>query len=258
MTGSEKKNIVIQPRDRILLSELSVMRIIDRKLSMQVAGFHSVTRANERLLKLTRGGMLKRFFVGSVAAGRKAIYTLSPKGILFIDGSGRPLGRQHGSTLVGDLYVEHQMKINEIYIAVKHQPLPQPLVFVRWKSFYRELVNGFPIIPDGYFELATSSDVRAVFLEVDLGHQSKRVWEQKVRTYLALALSGEFPRLFGQRQFRIAVITTSPRRLQSIQQVIAKQTDKIFWLTDYQTLSSQSLWLPVWLRPTGETRQTFF
>ncbi len=73
MTGSKRGVVVLQHRDRHLLKELGVLRIIDREMTKTVAGFQSTRRANARLLQLTRGGLLKRFFVGSIANGRKRL-----------------------------------------------------------------------------------------------------------------------------------------------------------------------------------------
>ena len=58
MTGSKRTGLVVQERDRQLLSELAVMRIIDREMTKLVAGFNSTRRANARLLQLTRTGLL--------------------------------------------------------------------------------------------------------------------------------------------------------------------------------------------------------
>ena len=69
MSGIKRSGIVLQDRDRRLLSELGVMRIIDREMTKVVAGFSSTTAVNIRLLALTRAGLLKRFFVGSTAHG---------------------------------------------------------------------------------------------------------------------------------------------------------------------------------------------
>src|SRR5579872_734471 len=80
MAGNRSKtSLIVQERDRRLLAEIATMRIIDRELAKVAVGFRSTTRANTRLLKLTRAGLLNRFFIGSVAAGRKAIYTLSKR-----------------------------------------------------------------------------------------------------------------------------------------------------------------------------------
>src|SRR6266487_1550579 len=71
MTGNDKKRgLVVQPRDRKLLEELAVMRVVDREQAKIVAGFGSTTRANTRLLALTRAGLLRRFFLSS----RKSLY----------------------------------------------------------------------------------------------------------------------------------------------------------------------------------------
>lgn len=253
MAGTRKKTgLILQERDRRLLSELTTMRIIDRDLAKIVVGFRSTTRANTRLLKLTRAGLLNRFFVGSVAAGRKAIYTLSKKGGVLAGTDYRPISRRHGKTLVGDLYVDHQMHINEVYCTVKFRPLPIGPRFIGWKSFREPLSEHSRLVPDGYFELNSPAGTPPMFLEVDLGHQSMRIWEQKVRQYLQLAVSGDFTRLFRKPQFRVLVITTSMRRLMKIRSVVAKQTDKVFWLSDFQTINRAGFWSSCWLRPSGD------
>jgi len=55
-----------------------------------------------------------------------------------------------------------------------------------------------------------------MFVEVDLGTETNRVWRKKVRMYLQLALSGQFHREFHQSQFRVLVIAPSGRRLEGI------------------------------------------
>jgi hypothetical protein len=253
MAGNRKKTgLILQERDRRLFSELATMSIIDRELAKVVVGFRSTTRANTRLLKLTRAGLLNRFFIGSVAAGRKAIYTLSKNGGVLAGAGYRRISRSHGKTLVGDLYVDHQVHINEVYCTAKFRPLPLGTRFVGWKSFHGPLSEHSRLVPDGYFELHSSAGTPPMFLEVDLGHQSMRVWEQKVRQYLQLAVSGDFPRLFRKQQFRVLVITTSPRRLAKIRSVIAKQTDKVFWLSDFSTINRAGFWSACWLRPSGD------
>lgn len=42
MTGN-KQGLVLQPRDRSLLEELAIMRVIDREQAKTVAGFGSTT-----------------------------------------------------------------------------------------------------------------------------------------------------------------------------------------------------------------------
>jgi hypothetical protein len=72
MTGNNKR-LVLQPRDRRLLEELATMRVVDREQAKIVAGFGSTTRANTRLLALSRAGLLRRCFLGTTAGGSKAL-----------------------------------------------------------------------------------------------------------------------------------------------------------------------------------------
>lgn len=253
MSGNRRRTgLVIQERDQRLLSELATMRIIDRELAKLVAGFNSTTRANARLLKLTRAGFLNRFFVGTVKTGLKAIYTLSPTAGDLLGIKYRRISRSHGKTLLSDLFVDHQMRINEIHVAAKHRPLPPGNRFVRWIAFHQPLSQASRLVPDGYFEIQTASGIRAMFLEVDLGNQAMRVWQEKARAYLQFAVSGDFSRLFRQSQFRVLVITTSARRLRSIRSTIAKHTDKIFWLSYFETINRAGFWSAVWSRPASD------
>ena len=74
MTGTRKRRIVPQRRDRHVMEELaSPMRIIDREQTKVVGGFGSTTRVNARLLALTQAGLLRRFFTGTISGGRKAV-----------------------------------------------------------------------------------------------------------------------------------------------------------------------------------------
>lgn len=253
MSGNRgRSGLVIQQRDRQLLTEVATMRIIDRELAKLAAGFRSTTRANTRLLKLTRAGLLNRFFVGTVGAGRKAIYTLSTRGAALVNAPRPGISRRHGKTLIGDLFVAHQMHINEIYVMLKWRALPPGIRFMRWRSFHEPLTAGAPLIPDGYFEIQTAAGIRSMFLEVDLGTEALRIWEQKSRAYLQLAVSGDFVRMFRQPQFRVLTVASASKRLRNIQSVIAKQTEKLFWLSTFEPINREGLWSPIWLRPKGD------
>ena len=80
MPGTRRSGFVLQARERHLLRELEIMRIVDRAQAKIVVGFGSDSRANRRLRKLTQAGFLKRFFLGTTAAGQKALYSLSEQG----------------------------------------------------------------------------------------------------------------------------------------------------------------------------------
>lgn len=254
MTGTKQAGLLLQPRDRKLLSVFSQVRVLDREMAKAAAGFGSTTRANARLLKLTRAGLLRRFFIGTVGSGRKAVYTPAPKarGVIAVQ---RSLKRKQDETLVADLFVEHELGVAEVFVVVHHKPIAvQQAQAGRWLTFDKPVAPGGPI-PDGYFELQTPSGVRSHFLEVDLGTETLKVWQKKISGYLEIAASGEFSRRFRQQQFRVLVVMRSERRLGHLRSVIAKNTTKIFWLTTFELLNRDGFWSAIWLRPTGDQRQ---
>src|SRR6266478_6155465 len=172
MTGNNHKGIVLQDRDRHLLRELGIMRVIDREQAKCVAGFGSTRRANSRLLILARAGLLRRFFLGTRAGGQKALYALSPTGAKLVDVPFRGPRRAHNEVLIADFFVTHQLCINQIYCALKYRPIPiLEVKFLQWLSFYEPLDPGNRLIPDGYLEVITPYKTVAAFLEVDLGHE---------------------------------------------------------------------------------------
>jgi Replication-relaxation len=255
MTGNERLGLVIQERDRHLLEELAVMRVVDREQARIVAGFGSTTRVNTRLLALCRAGLLRRFFLGATAGGRKALYALSTRGAAFIGVPIRGPRRRNDEVLIADFYISHQLAVNSIFCALKYGVPTLGISFGRWISFSEPLTKGLGLIPDGYFELVTSLGITAAFLEVDLGHEGLAVWKEKTRKYLQLAISGDHERLFGQKQFRVLVIANSERRLLSIRKTVRISTQKIFWFTTIESIRSEGLFSPVWLRPEGDAPQ---
>src|SRR5579859_6826460 len=185
MTGNNRRGIVLQDRDRHLLTELAVMRIIDREQAKRVAGFGSTTRANTRLLALVRAGLLRRFFIGTTGRATKALYALARAGAELVGVPYRGLRRGSEETLVADYFVHHQLSVNDLYFLMKYQPLPvADAKFSRWLSFYEPIEPGSALIPDGYAEVTIAAKVVPMFIEVDLGTESQLVWKRKVEAYL--------------------------------------------------------------------------
>ncbi len=255
MTGNNKRSMIVQDRDRHLLRELAVMRVMDREQAKRVAGFGSTTRANCRLLAMSRAGLLRRFFLGTVGGARKALYALSLDGAKLVGVPCRGPRRPQGSTLVADFYVIHQLRVNEIYCTLKYAPIPTPGTrFVRWLAFHEPLEPGLRLIPDGYCEVTAPAKVLSAFVEVDLGHESRTVWRAKVEAYLRHGVSGGFSERFGQAQFRTLVIADSERRIASLRTATAEVTPKIFWFTTFGRIAREGFWSPIWQRPKNDAR----
>jgi Replication-relaxation len=257
MNGNEHYGMVIQERDRHLLRELSVMRVIDREQAKIVASFGSTTRANARLLGLTRAGLLRRFFLGTMAGGAKALYSLSLKGARLVGVPESGPRRREDEAVVADFFIQHQLATNDVYCSLKYgNGTPAGITFRRWMGFPKRPVPGLRLISDGYVEIETPSGIVAAFLEVDLGHERPRVWRDKVRNYLDLAITGNFEREFKHQHFRVLVVADSERRLDAIREVVLSATDKVFWFATFESIRCHGVFGPIWQRPKGDEPQS--
>ena len=243
---------MLQPRDLTLLKEIAHLRVVDREDAREIAGFHSRTRANTRLLSLVHAGLLVKKAAGTARGGHKYLYALSRRGAQLSGTPYRtPIWSPH-TTLAWSPTLEHQLAINRLYLALKQPPAAIRVRLVRWSTFPQFISDAVRLMPDAYVELETSPGSRALFLEVDRGTETVKVWRRKIAAYLTLATSGEFVRRFQQSQFRVAVIAPSVRRLQSIRACVVRQTDKLFWFASSGGHPREWLWNRTWLRPRGD------
>lgn len=246
---------VVTSRDLALLRTLVVTRVLDGDQIMRITDFRSVRRANRRLLKLVRAGLLKRWFVGTASGGQRALYGLSTRGANLIGETSQGLiPWKQDALITSSQFLAHQQAVNAVYIQAQSQALPPGVILKQWTRPRLPLSQSVPLVPDGYFEVSQAGTIHPIFLEADLGTETSRVWRRKVDLYLKLAIGGEFERLFHEKRFRVLILLPSSRRLDSIRTVIAKRTEKLFWLGTFDDVEQCGLWSPIWLRPVGATK----
>jgi hypothetical protein len=256
MTGtSDKRGLVVQPRDRRLFEEFEILRVVNREQAKIVAGFGSTTRANARLLALVRAGLLRRFFFAS----GNSLYVLSEKGAHIVGVPLRSPRRRQDEVLVADFFIEHQLVINEIYCAMKFRAIPVPGIhFRRWLAFHEQITESIKLIPDGYVELDTASGLFAAFLEVDLGHERGRVWQEKIERYKEFALSEESERQSYAFRFQVLVVANTERRMRALKKIVEAVASKGFWFTTLGAMQIHGAFAPIWFRPKGEAPTGIF
>ncbi len=256
MSDSKALGIILTPRDLFVLRMLVTMRVLDGAEIKTIAGFATIRRTNRRLLKLFQAGLLRRWFLGTECGGRKTLYGLSPLGASHIGESSQGLiGWKQDSLITTSQFLAHQQAVNSFFIQARFQPLPPGVTCQRWMTFRLPLATSVKLVPDGYFEAVQGGSVCPMFLEVDMGTESTKVWAQKVELYLKLYVGGEYGRLFHEKRFRVLVLLHSERRLATVRRVVAKRTDKLFWFSTQDELQKQGLWNIGWLRPKSEGRQ---
>lgn len=218
--------------DENLLRALQSFRVIDREQAKRLGPFTSTSRANTRLLQLVRAGQLKRF---SPVHSRTCLYRL-------------PRGRSP----VNGITLQHQLALNALCLLIAEEAQSStPLRIVASHASSQPLSTLIPLVPDGYLEIECDANTHHVFLELDLGTEGLPIWRRKAELYFRLASSGEFERLFGNVQFRVAVITEGARRAQSIARCLSSVTKKLFFLRSIENINKQGFFQGLWLRPDG-------
>lgn len=247
--------LVLQPRDYRLLRAVDTLRVIDREAAKIIAPFGSTTRANTRLQALTAHGLMVRHAVGTVAGGHKYLYALSARGARVIEVPHRAVPWNPYTGLAGSSGLEHQLRLNALYLQLMHRPSPIRDVRVQtWRTFVRPLADITQLIPDAYIEMDTPIGTRTFFVELDRGTESRRTWRSKAERYLRYALSGAFQATGGVSQFGVLVIAPSARRVHSLRPTVARVTTKLFWFATFEALDADTLWTRIWWRPTGDER----
>jgi len=255
MTTVINAGTIVTSRDLDLFRALAIARVLDSEQVRIVSGFTSLRRTNRRLLKLVRAGLLRRWFVGNISGGQKALYGLSASAASLIGHSRQGLVRLPPESLITNSeFLAHQQAVNEVFLLAKYKPLPSGISCQRWLNFREPLSPSVPLMPDGYAELVQSGVVHPMFVEVDRGTETSRVWRRKVELYLKFALNGDFERIFREKRFRVLVLLHSARRMEGIRRTVAERTEKLLWFSTQDQVVLKGLCGTIWLRPIGTER----
>lgn len=242
--------MVLTDRDRRLIDAVGRFGIVTREQIARHLQFGSVTRANAVLLRLFRNGYLARRLQPSLRGTRRLTYFVGPQGHELLGLSPESSTGRRRWPLVSDLFLDHQLDLNDVRLALEHEQRPA-YEFVRFLSERELAPMNLGIVPDGYCEYRLDGKSYSLFLEIDRGTESARRWTSKIDAYLRLAYQNTFSEKFGRRFFRVFVTAPSTRRLKGIAREIAKRTDRIFWLAAHDELLREGPFAPVWHRPDG-------
>ena len=87
MAGNRRVGMVLQERDRRLLEELAVMRVVDREQAQASAGLRFRHAGECAALGAYPRGTLATVFPRASGAGQKALYTFSAAGAQLVGAS---------------------------------------------------------------------------------------------------------------------------------------------------------------------------
>lgn len=268
VTQEARPTMVLTARDCQVMKAVNDFRAL-KATHIQALFFPSLATAQYRLVRLFQHGYLNRQYV-DVPTGSSVntppLYTLAPRGAQTLTDV---YSYEHQDIHVPKKafawnYVAHLLAVNDIRIAVMLAAAAQAWSIEQWEAehVFRAAPdyvtitapNGRkgekPVLPDGYFRLATPQGRAHFFLEVDRGREAESAFRPQIEVYEAYTASGQYQARYSQKSLRILVVTTSANRLNNLMKVTAKAGgDAKYWFTTFSQVSQVTvLTIPIWQR----------
>ncbi|HVT12579.1 MAG TPA: replication-relaxation family protein [Fimbriimonadaceae bacterium] len=249
---------MLQPRDEALVAEVFLHRVMSRDQAIGLGFFGSVTRANTRLLTLTRAGLLKRV-ERAPEMGGQFLYRAGEASAPLL---ARRLDADQSSVrrlLVppSPLCLTHMLRVLDLRLAFVRAAARGEFQIVRWlpellcrHEFETKSPRGIwqrnILKPDGYIELQGWGGVSCIFVEVDLGHVSSARFAEKLAAYRTYLETGIFQEAYGRETFAVLVVTTGPRRLEHLRPATGQADAPPALFTTFQDIEALGVAGQIW------------
>jgi Replication-relaxation len=283
--------MVLMERDREILRRVYAYRLmtrgqIERLLFLPENGQDHLTKtskARKRLKLLYQHGYLERMPVPTASGSWawRPVYRLARKGAELIASErgttaselpywGRGDDKDHRSTRVSSLFLEHTLAINDVRIAFTQAARAQGYRVEKWldethlkSEVMRDYVavtneqgksSRVPVIPDAYFILHLGDRRAHFFLELDRATMTNGRWKTRVKAYQEYLRSGKYQQRYQTRSLRILTITTTEPRLANLKKTTERAGGKdLFWFTTAEQVTANTvLFSPIWLLANDE------
>ncbi|MBS1706746.1 MAG: replication-relaxation family protein [Armatimonadetes bacterium] len=196
----------ITGRDVRLAKEVALSRLMSRDQIVRLGYFTSVSRANRRLTALLSARFLRQFetpFIG------QRLFWVGPEAIHIV-------GEKIASVVQGRIgtprFVRHSLMVTEVRLALLAIGGERWRYEVQLWTTFHQSGERFELRPDGLVWL----NGVPTFLEVDLGHVSRRRFAAKLRSYTAFIRHPVCQATFQNQVPEVLVITTGSRHAESI------------------------------------------
>lgn len=253
--------MALTARDIEILKLVNDCRLL-RGEQIEALFFPSRSTAQYRLARLFHHEYLDRHFLSVVSGGpasSPALYSIGKRGAqLLVEQLGyerRELRRIKGGE-VGWHLLEHVLAINSVRMALLLACRQEGIEVLEWRDElafraepdYVELRDKRgrsqrkPVFPDAYFCLGTPRGKARFFLELDRGTEALAKIAPQFAVYEAYTASGQYQARFQARSLRILVVTTTAKRLESLQAVARTVGgDRKYWFTTLAQLTAQDV-----------------
>jgi hypothetical protein len=254
-------------RDVLIITRCFEDKLLSSSDLLQIF-FQTRQRCNKRLRKLYSQHYLDRHYIAlplPYCGARDALYSLGKQGIQVV-ALQKSIPKQQ-ITLARQKFVK-QMKSYSVLFTFSHLQANAKVRIAVEQAFEHypqaELISWIPerlleqrfsldekrvkLRPDGFMQYKSKHKIYNAFIETDMGSQSSKQIQDKVRRYLAFSKTSLPQTEFGSPWFRVIFITKGEGRSLQLKSAIETITDKIFWITDLGKLKGDWLLMPRFLR----------
>lgn len=216
-------------RDIRLVKDVALSQILSRDQIIKLGYFGSVTRLNTRV----RGLLAESFLsVSSTPFFGQRLYMTGSAASSILDPRIVSLLVRRAPT---PRFLQHALAVNETRVALLKSGC------VDWR-FELQLRHSFlwrgqtiDIRPDG---MVRQNGI-VTLLEVDMGHQNPKKFQEKLRAYEAFVESGESCAVWGTTDLAVLTMTTGKRRVATLSHHAPDSRWPTFSLTTFQDLGIQ-------------------
>ncbi len=283
--------MVLTSRDQEILRQVYAFRLmtreqIERLLFPPDHGQDHPTKTNiarKRLRLLFHHGYLERIPtpIAPGVWGWRPVYRLSRQGAELIAAElgitiaklaywGKGDDKDGRASAVSLLFLQHALETSDVRIAVMQAAKSRGYTLEEWldeMELKRQERKDFvaikseqgnrvmvPVIPDAYFVLHLGKQRAHFFLELDRATMSNSRWKRRILAYQKYIETGKYHERYKTTSLRILTVTTTPKRLASLQKTTANAGgDDLFWFTTFaEVMTSDVLSSPIWLKATDE------
>lgn len=260
--GRESKGLTrcsLRNRDRRLLSDLFLHRVVSRDQIIALGHFGSVPRCNNRLKHLLDHGYVRRYRHLARGSGSQALYCLGCNGAAIVsellDLELEEVKLQ-AERCAPSMFLEHSLGLVDLRILFgqtasrlqvpAHDWLAEPLCRHEYSVWRAGAWIKCVVKPDAFALWTWNGEPRAFFIELDLGHVSQQSFQRKIQAYRRYLADGAFREAYGHESFEVLTVTTSERRLGNLAMLAGTGEGPRFLYTTLSALQAEGIGGRIW------------
>jgi len=226
----------------------------------------SVQATSARLKKLSDHkflDILKRPVAGGAS---QAVYALNKNGADVVamnhDVSRQQVRWKRDNNRVEWFFMEHTLAVSEFKACLDLALTKRDEELYFYKRGDRSLIRRVSdprgrkkyivVAPDAFFGIQAEKGKYIFFVEVDLGTETLKRFQEKVLAYKQYWKSGKFKEEYGFNHFRVLAVAESETRLANLIQATGKVGGRyMFVFTTFAGFHNVGIFEPIWLAPVS-------